>query len=144
MSFPLGPTNPADPNVSKGHASQPWKGPDYPKNKIPEPTIGRMVYYYHPSFLKPCAAVVADCDGYTVNLGVVNHDGTGFAACGVQHAHRATVDQAHWDWMPFQKGQAVKTEELERELAAKIDPNRGTSFSGQGAAGAVVGGEDPK
>jgi hypothetical protein len=112
--------------------SQTWK---YEKEKITEPTIGRVVYYYHPTFLKPCAALVADCDGLMVNLGVLNHDGTGAPACGVQHVSEAAQGQACWDWMPFQKGQAAKTEALQAELDAKN--TAANSFGGQGAAGPI-------
>ena len=105
--------------------SQPWA---YEKNKIALPTVGRVVYYYHPSYGdQPLAAMVAfvtppseEVSGYTVNLGVLNPDGAGSPAMNVHHeSERATPDAPYWDWMPFQKGQAAKTEALQAELDAK-------------------------
>lgn len=82
------------------------------------PTIGRVVYWYPADKTKERAAIVADVDDYTVNLSVVNHDGS---VAGLRNVPHVSLGQSggagHWDWMPFQKGQQAKTEELEKALA---------------------------
>jgi hypothetical protein len=93
------------------------------------PTIGRQVWYYpsdadNKAFrtdpAQPCAATVIKIpiagDNRKVDLSIITHDGT--------HAYRQqvlllqdgdTVPQGleHATWMPYQKGQAAKTEAVE-------------------------------
>jgi hypothetical protein len=91
------------------------------QDKIPEPTIGRVVYYYHTGVDKEMAAMVCDVVGpLTVNLGVLNHNGSGGGVVGVPHTSVSGGKPPCWDWMPFQKGQAAKTEALQKELDEKV------------------------
>lgn len=117
----------------KGHTSQKWE--NYPKNKIALPTVGRMVYYYHYSHgNKEMAAIVAGIlpgSGLTINASVVSRLGAVVTA-GVQdiphESERPTPSSHYWDWMPFQKGQTAKTEELQRKLeetSVKLEHYRG-------------------
>lgn len=126
---------------------------EFPKNpetpKVAEPTIGRIVYVFDkvgrsPDTLrpvpagKPLAAIVADVlapGSLTINAGVFNHDGTTGPLGGVPHIsegyeYNNRGAQYVWDWMPFQKGQASKTEELERRLKGAIGGPT-TGMSGQ-------------
>lgn len=53
---------------------------------------------------------------HQVNLLVVGHDGTPNSVHYVPHANYRSGPGAFWDWMPYQKGQATKTEALQQEL----------------------------
>lgn len=88
-----------------------------------KPTVGRMVYYKSygtpggefPSVDR--AAIITNVHNDTcVDLCVVNPTGLFFNQSVVQGS-----DPGQWDWMPYQKGQAAKTEELERQLSQR-DP----------------------
>lgn len=83
------------------------------------PTVGRMVYYF--SFGTPngkypsterAAIITAVHNDSCVDLCVLNPTGLFFNQNVVQGSA-----PGKWDWMPFQKGQAAKTEELEKKLA---------------------------
>jgi hypothetical protein len=83
------------------------------------PTVGRVVWYWpHVSarHSQPHAAIVAYVWGDNmVNLAVVDQNGTWYAATSVLLVQDDTVpESAHAAWMPYQKGQAAKTEELEK------------------------------
>lgn len=104
------------------------------------PTVGRMVYYK--SYGTPGgeyksvdrAAVVTDvrkvagrakegenpfngdADVYQVRLTVFNPEGLFFTGWLDQGQ-----EGGQWDWMPYQKGQAKKTEELEEKLKDKAE-----------------------
>lgn len=95
------------------------------------PTVGRVVWF-HPhrsdpmwEFLcsekQPCAGIVAFVThDHMVSLTVFDH-------CGVSHPRQNVwllqdderpPDDASWcEWMPYQKGHAEKTEELEAKLS---------------------------
>lgn len=84
------------------------------------PTVGRIVYYKsygtpggeYPSVDR--AAIITQVHNATcVDLCVFNPTGQFFNQ-GVTQG----PNPGQWDWMPFQKGHAQKTEELEREVAA--------------------------
>lgn len=89
-----------------------------------KPTVGRIVWYWvaKPSPQKqPLAAVVASViDDGLVNLAV-------FDASGASHPERnvpliqediPAMPGVHYcEWMPYQKGQAAKTEALEKAAA---------------------------
>jgi hypothetical protein len=98
-----------------------------------EPTVGRVVWY-HPAMLfedderETLAATVAYVHGggKRVNLGFLRDDGSADRAAGVWLLQDGEAPPA-WDcdyceWMPYQKGQAAKTEQAER--SAKIDPRK--------------------
>ncbi|WP_212758540.1 hypothetical protein [Paenibacillus sinopodophylli] len=85
------------------------------------PTVGRVVYYksrgskdgaYEPV---DRAAIITIVNSPTdVGLCVLNPEGLYF-----QPTVNQGTEPGQWDWMPFQKGQAAKTEELERKLDEK-------------------------
>ncbi len=83
-----------------------------------KPTVGRMVYYKSygtpggefPSVDR--AAIVTQVHNDTcIDLCVINPTGFFFNQKVIQGD-----GPGQWDWMPFQKGQASKTEALEKEL----------------------------
>lgn len=96
--------------------------PTYPKNKIELPTVGRIVHFYEPGRTEPWPAMVVAVPDRPLfpHLAVYTLDGvnlrrdTPHMSCA-----SANVDEAYWDWMPFQKSQAGKTEELQRQLEAR-------------------------
>lgn len=82
------------------------------------PTVGRVVYYK--SLGSPNgefestdrAAIITQVHNATcVGLCILNPNGMYFNESVVQGQ-----EAGKWDWMPFQKGQAAKTEELERYI----------------------------
>jgi len=98
------------------------------QEKIAEPTIGRVVYVYSHATAgvpsdKPMAAIVADVDGLKINAQVIGHSGD-ILLGGVQNiphiSERSNDVHFWWDWMPFQKGQAAKTEQLQAELDGRL------------------------
>jgi hypothetical protein len=101
-----------------------------------EPTVGRVVWYYpegadrgpHPGE-QPLSAQIAHVneDG-TVNLGVLDSLGVHFSKQNVVLIQDGDErpDGCFAEWMPYQKGQAAKTEQLEDKLAASSDPEGDT------------------
>lgn len=94
-----------------------------------KPSVGRVVWFYphvdagrDPNG-QPLAALVAKViDDSTINLLAVGADGTPFAAQHVPLLQggelAADPDAARAEWMPYQKGQAAKTEALQAAAAA--------------------------
>lgn len=88
------------------------------------PTIGRIVWFWnvHPLRLEqPEAAIIAYVHSDTcVNLGVFRDNGncTGFGSVTLWHGEGEPPAGAYCEWMPYQKGQAAKTEALEVKLGA--------------------------
>jgi hypothetical protein len=96
-----------------------------------EPTIGRVVWYWPGTVLamdsglrdrkQPYTAQICfvNRDG-SINIAGYKHDGEAFVARSVT-LHQADDAQApkepYAEWMPYQKGQAAKTEALEKQLA---------------------------
>jgi hypothetical protein len=83
-----------------------------------QPTVGRMVYYKsygspNGEFLSEdrAAVVTAVHENNAVSLCVMNPSGLFFNLM----VHQGS-EAGQWDWMPFQKGQAAKTEELEKTV----------------------------
>lgn len=103
---------------------------EFPKNpepKITLPTVGRIVHVFGMTDFgimwgSPRAAIVAfvdPIDSLTINVGVWNTDGSTGPIVGLKHKSKindVTGFTPCWDWMDFQKGQAAKTEQLERDL----------------------------
>lgn len=103
---------------------------EFPKNnppqntspEVPLPTIGRVVYFFERAGALEEMAFVCDVlggiGGRQVNLLVVGHDGTPNSVHYVPHAADREADNPgmFWDWMPYQKGQAAKTEAIQQEL----------------------------
>lgn len=95
-----------------------------------KPTVGRVVWY-HPSpntgeagfssySGQPHAAIVAYVHSDTMlNLTVSDHNGTPHSRTSVQLVQEGDTPPTigHWcEWMPYQKGQAAKTEQLEKQV----------------------------
>lgn len=107
---------------------QPWKY-EKAKNEVALPTIGRVIYLYDNAMTgvdRPYLGMVADViGGHTINAVAFSHDGD-LIVGGLQNvphdSDKAPDAKVWWDWMPYQKGQAAKTEELQRELDAKSNP----------------------
>jgi len=82
------------------------------------PTVGRMVYYKsygtpggeYPSVDRSATITkVVDAEAGIVGLCVFNPEGLFF-----NQSVKQGQAGGQWDWMPYQKGQAKKTEELEK------------------------------
>ena len=97
-----------------------------------QPTVGRIVWY-HPNLSDPGgivpgtvqAAIIAHVwNDSCVNLGVFDPDGLPYSRTSVYLQQDEGVDQSlpYATWMPYQKGQAVKTEELEAKRGGTIGP----------------------
>lgn len=96
---------------------------------IISPTVGRIVLF-HPehntrdsrfAYAPTCAAIIAKVWTDTcVNLTVFDANGEPWSRTSVELVHDGMVaPNGNWcEWMPYQKGQAAKTEALESALAA--------------------------
>lgn len=95
---------------------------------IIKPTIGRVVLVFNrrenarPQY--PEAALVSYVHSDTlINVGGVDHSGVPFSVTSIEleQEGRGTFAEGvqHAEWMPYQKGQAAKTEALETQLAAR-------------------------
>lgn len=88
-----------------------------------KPTIGRVVWYWlaHGTPQRePLAAIIAGViNDSVVNLSVFDHEGNQSGCCGVRLIQEGDErPTTHFcEWMPYQKGQAAKTEALESKLA---------------------------
>lgn len=98
------------------------------------PTVGRVVYFTPAAVddqsIIPdwqsgvCAALVTAVHNQNcVNLTVFDASGNQYARCSICHVSTVSADDDvkkydTWDWMPYQKGQAAKTEELEQKLVS--------------------------
>lgn len=91
-----------------------------------QPTIGRQVWYWpedaDQSTDQPGAATVCYVHSdRCVNLHVINHNGATFPAHEVRLLQPEDTDEvsgAFCEWMPYQKGQAQKTDELAAAIAS--------------------------
>lgn len=90
-----------------------------------KPTVGRVVWFYKYSSGQghkgPLAAHVAKVyDDTCVNLMVIDEGGTPRSETSVllvqEDGEAPTSD--YCTWMPYQKGQAAKTEQLEAQVGA--------------------------
>jgi hypothetical protein len=92
---------------------------EFPKNNIALPTVGRIVLFQS-QYNTPAvpAIVVAATDGSRTieHLHVFTTSGSvGYDM--VRHVSDSPGKYTpRWDWMPYQKGQAAKTEQLQEEL----------------------------
>ena len=96
------------------------------------PTVGRVVWYHvgpdERRFIKqrsgqPCAAIVTYVWSDTaVGLVVFDHDGIMHFASQVELCQGDTAPGGceYCEWMPYQKGQAAKTEALESQLKGAV------------------------
>ncbi len=93
-----------------------------------EPTVGRVVWYYKyvegQGHKGPMAAHVAFVHSVgMVTLMVIGQDGTPRSESSVPLVQDdtevlQTASRSYCTWMPFQKGQAAKTEAAEKKLAS--------------------------
>lgn len=90
-----------------------------------EPTVGRLVHY-RPAYAHtaPLAALVVGVhDARSVNLTVFNDDGSISPALEVtllQDDDTPPHDRPYAEWMPFQKGQAQKTDAATSDLQPRV------------------------
>lgn len=99
-----------------------------------QPTVGRVVWFWPGLYdeLKiindqPLAAIVAHVHSEgCVNLTVFDHNGVSHGRTSVMLLQpggpQATEGSNYCEWMPYQKGQAAKTEALEAQVAAAGSP----------------------
>lgn len=92
-----------------------------------KPTVGRIVWYYETGIApdRPWAATIVyvhsdDC----VNLMVIDPVGVPHSRTSVQLVQEDQEPSSvqYCEWMPYQKGQAEKTNLLEIALAQKSQP----------------------
>jgi len=90
------------------------------------PTIGRKVYYHargtSPQVVRSADITeVIDAEKGIISIAVFFPTGLFF----LQNVEQGE-EPGKWDWMPYQKGQAKKTEEIEKKLEDKPDecPNK--------------------
>ena len=93
------------------------------------PTVGRVVWYWpepHP-VEQPWAALVAYVhDARCINIGGFDRNGVPFSRTSVQLLQDDDVPRGGCcTWMPYQKGQAAKTEALEAEAEQRALPKLG-------------------
>jgi hypothetical protein len=90
-----------------------------------EPTVGRVVWFWPASTKgkadggQPLAATIAYVHSNTcVNLTVHDRDGDTYALTSqtLWHGDGESPDYPHCEWMPYQKGQAAKVEQLEAAI----------------------------
>lgn len=79
------------------------------------PSIGRIVYFYDGKHTKPFPAIVRDTAGFAAYLTVFTSTGLKTLTDPTPIYAMESSNEPHWDWMPYQKGQAAKTEQLEIE-----------------------------
>lgn len=122
------------------------------------PTVGRIVWY-HPAAEdgphvrcdddQPLAAIVVGVhDDHCINLTVFNRDGCTVPKTNVrlvqdEDEDKPGVTEEFACWMPYQKGQAAKTEQVQAALDAKeadqcqreVKPSGGFSTLDSGISG---------
>lgn len=92
-----------------------------------KPTVGRVVWFRpgsnDPLFgetEQPLAAIIAHVQSdNAVNLGVLDTTGNHHSRQSVQlvqDGEDGSTAAGYCEWMPYQKGQATKTEQLEKQL----------------------------
>ncbi|HEY8838531.1 MAG TPA: hypothetical protein VIO16_12840 [Dehalococcoidia bacterium] len=89
-----------------------------------EPTVGRLVHYFFAGdAVEHAALVVGIHNERSINLAVFNNDGSLYPALEVQllQDDDAKPEGPHAAWMPFQKGQATKTEQTEAGLLPRLE-----------------------
>lgn len=91
---------------------------------IIKPTIGRVVWFWvgaeAPDQKQPYAALVAHVHSDSmVNLAVFDGNGCAFNKTSVPLVQEGELAPSgmYCEWMPYQRGQAAKTEALEAKLA---------------------------
>lgn len=89
------------------------------------PTIGRVVWFWqNTKQVQPYAAMIAFVHSdRLVNLGYLNESGAPAGAMRIPLVQEgdAAVRAPYCCWMPYQVGQAAKTEQLEAQLRETRD-----------------------
>lgn len=92
---------------------------------IIEPTVGRVVHYMAPGQPHELAALVTHVHhSRMVNLTVCQPNGETMAATRVplcQPGDDANPEDEYCEWMPYQVGQAAKTEDVIGVLTSRVD-----------------------
>lgn len=102
------------------------------------PTIGRIVWYWrepiHAEDAQPEAAkIVYVHNDSLVNLRVYDHNG-GAAGCTsvvLRHEGEGVPSVSYCEWMPYQKGQAAKTDAAESAARAANNAELGGGAKGE-------------
>lgn len=90
-----------------------------------KPTIGRVVWYWpkqNARDIQPMAAMVTWVHSDTlVNLVVFDSEGHSYSRVEIPLSQDETTKpvEEFCEWMPYQKGQAAKTEEIEKKLGGQ-------------------------
>lgn len=95
------------------------------------PTVGRMVHYIPQNNTarmpgQPCAAVIAAVlDENTINLTAFDANGHPYAVQNVMLYHgdpeaQTPPEVGYAQWMPYQQGQAAKTEDVTGALTTRV------------------------
>lgn len=91
-----------------------------------KPTIGRVVWYHPVSSTEaeqPYAAIIAHVWSDTcINLAVFDSNGAAFNQTSVFlfQGEGEKPSSQYAEWMPYQQGQAAKTEALEKKLSEAV------------------------
>jgi hypothetical protein len=98
------------------------------------PTVGRLLHYHpnqadaygHARRGQPLAAVVAHVnDDGSINISALSAEGSWFGRLRVpivqegEDVSPLAIAYGYCTWMPYQVGQAAKTEQLEKQLNAE-------------------------
>lgn len=93
---------------------------EFPKNNPPKnialPTVGRIVHFWLQGRTEPLPAIVCEVDGSLTVKSICVFTPAPYVEFAVRHTSGAPGGSNYWDWMDYQKGQAAKTEELEKAL----------------------------
>lgn len=99
-----------------------------------QPTVGRVVWFWPVSTTpkgspgaQPMAATIAYVHSdICVNLTVHGRNGEtyGLTSVPLWHGDGESPDHAHCEWMPYQKGQAAKTEELQAAARSSFNDEK--------------------
>jgi hypothetical protein len=90
-----------------------------------KPTIGRVVWFYpagHSPGAQPLAAIIAHVwSDACVNLAIFDQNGQPLgpghtSILLLQEGHEIPTGGNYCTWMPYQVGQAQKTEQLQKQL----------------------------
>lgn len=88
-----------------------------------EPTVGRVVLVNRGKSNQPEAALITYVhSSKLINVGGFDQNGVPFAATSIQllQDEDKPINTSYYaEWMPYQKGQAAKTEALEKKLEEK-------------------------
>lgn len=98
------------------------------------PTVGRIVWFHKGTgqdalieidSRQPMAAIITYVHhDRLINVTVFNHEGVCYPLTSVQllqDGEIGALDAFYCEWMPFQKGQAMRTQELEQRAQAIHD-----------------------